>query len=159
MPAPTPTSAAATSDRAIQNLIATYAELVDGGDFAGLGVLFADATLSLNGGEPLAGAAAIERFAHDTLLTYDDGTPRTRHVISNVFAEVDEAAGTAVARSYFTVLQSLPELPLQPIASGRHLDRYARRDGRWRFAERRVVTDFTGDVSHHVRSGGAGSGR
>ena len=30
------------------------------------------------------------------------------------WSEVDEDAGTAVARSYFTVLQALPDLPLQP---------------------------------------------
>ena len=32
--------------RAIENLIATYAELVDGGDFAGVGNLLADATFT-----------------------------------------------------------------------------------------------------------------
>jgi hypothetical protein len=32
--------------RAIENLIATYAELVDDGDFAGLGALLADATFT-----------------------------------------------------------------------------------------------------------------
>jgi len=32
------------SCRAIENLIATYAELVDDGDFAGLGALLADTT-------------------------------------------------------------------------------------------------------------------
>jgi hypothetical protein len=35
-----------SSYRAIENLIATYAELVDDGDFAGVGILLADATLT-----------------------------------------------------------------------------------------------------------------
>lgn len=141
-----------SSDREIQNLIATYTDLVDGGDFAGLGALFAGATFALNDGPAVSGGAAVEQLAHDTLMTYDDGTPRTRHLITNLFLEIDEAAGTAEARSYFTVLQSLPELPLQPIAGGRHLDDFTRRDGRWQFTNRRVVTDFTGDVSHHVHA-------
>ena len=34
---------------------------------------------------------------------YGDGTPRTKHVTSNMMAQLD---GTATARSYFTVLQS-----------------------------------------------------
>lgn len=34
------------SYRAIENLIASYAELVDHGDFAGVGVLLADATFT-----------------------------------------------------------------------------------------------------------------
>jgi len=49
------------------------------------------------------------------LIVYDDGTPRTRHVTTNVVIEADEEAGTAVLRAYFTVLQALPGLALQPI--------------------------------------------
>jgi hypothetical protein len=40
--------------RAIENLIATYAELVDDGDFAGLGALLADATFT-GSGAPVSG--------------------------------------------------------------------------------------------------------
>jgi hypothetical protein len=54
----------------------------------------------------------------DTLIVYADGTPRTRHVTTNIAIDADEEAGTAVSRSYFTVLQALPGLPLQPIAAG-----------------------------------------
>ena len=70
---------------------------------------------------------------------------------SHVIIEADEEAGTAVSRAYFTVLQALPGLPLQPIASGRYRDRFERRDEQWRFAERRVRVDLVGDVSHHLR--------
>ena len=87
----------------------------------------------------------------DTLIVYDDGTPRTKHVTTNVIIEADEEAGTAVSRAYFTVLQARPRLPLQPITSGRYSDRFERRDGQWRFAERRVRVDLVGDVSHHLR--------
>jgi hypothetical protein len=65
--------------------------------------------------------------------------------------EVDDEAGTAVSRSYFTALQALPDMALQPIVSGRYHDRFARRDGGWRFVERRVRTDLVGDVSRHLR--------
>jgi hypothetical protein len=40
------TTDSASSYRAIENLIATYAELVDGGDFAGIGALLADASFT-----------------------------------------------------------------------------------------------------------------
>jgi 3-phenylpropionate/cinnamic acid dioxygenase small subunit len=136
--------------RAIENLIATYAELVDDGDFAGLGALLADATFT-GSGAPVSGPDAIEKMFADTLIVYDDGTPRTKHVTTNVIIEADEEAGTAVSRAYFTVLQARPGLPLQPIASGRYRDRFERRDGQWRFAERRVRVDLVGDVSHHLR--------
>jgi hypothetical protein len=92
-----------TSDREIANLIARYAELTDLGDFEGLGQLFEDADFVLNGGETRHGAAAVTRLGRDMLQTYEDGTLKTRHVTSNVFIDVDEAAGTAVGRAYFTV--------------------------------------------------------
>jgi hypothetical protein len=38
-----------SSHRAIENLIATYAALVDDGDFAGVGILLADATFTGSG--------------------------------------------------------------------------------------------------------------
>jgi 3-phenylpropionate/cinnamic acid dioxygenase small subunit len=141
-----------SSGRAIENLIATYAELVDDGDFAGVGALLADATFTGDAGS-VNGRDAIEKMLRDGLIVYDDGTPRTKHVTTNVAIEVDEEAGTAVSRSYFTALQALPDLALQPIVSGRYHDRFERRDRQWRFAERRVQTDLVGDVSRHLRRG------
>ncbi|MFI0263611.1 nuclear transport factor 2 family protein [Streptomyces sp. NPDC017056] len=142
------------SYRAVENLIARYAELVDDGDFAGLGVLLADATF-IGSGEPVSGRDAIEQLFQDALIVYADGTPRTQHVTTNVAIEVDEQAGTAVARSYVTVLQALPDLPLQPIAGGRYRDRFERREGQWRFVERRVCINLVGDVSRHLRQAAA----
>ena len=144
-----------SSYRAIENLIATYAELVDDGDFAGVGILLADATFTGSVGS-VSGRDAIEKMLRDTLIVYDDGTPRTKHVTTNVAIEVDENAGTAVSRSYFTALQALPDLTLQPIVSGRYQDRFERCDGQWRFVERRVRTDLVGDVSRHLRQSGSG---
>lgn len=151
MPTSTPVPAGPeSSHRAIENLIARYAELVDDGDFAGLGTLLADATFAGSGG-PVRGRAAIEKMFRDTLIVYADGTPRTQHVTTNTAIEVDEQTGTAQARSYVTVLQALPDLPLQPIAGGRYHDRFERRDGRWRFVERKVRINLVGDVSRHLR--------
>jgi ketosteroid isomerase-like protein len=142
-----------SSDRAIENLIATYAELVDGGDFAGVGVVLADASFT-GGAGSVRGRDAIEKMLRDSLIVYEDGTPQTKHVITNVAIEVNETAGTAVARSYFTVLQALPDVALQPIVSGRYHDRFERRDGQWRFTERRVRSDLVGDISRHLRRPG-----
>jgi 3-phenylpropionate/cinnamic acid dioxygenase small subunit len=144
-----------SSHRDIENLIATYAELVDDGHFAEVGVLLADATFTASAGS-VKGRKAIEKLLRDGVIVYDDGTPRTKHVTTNLVIEVDEEAGTAVSRSYFTVLQALPDLPLQPIVSGRYHDRFARRDGQWHFVQRSVRTDLVGDVSRHLRQPVAG---
>jgi 3-phenylpropionate/cinnamic acid dioxygenase small subunit len=144
----------APSHRAVENLIARYAELVDDGAFAELGVLLADASF-IGSSAAVSGREAIEKMFKDALIVYADGTPRTQHVTTNLAIEVDEPVGTAAARSYFTVLQSLPDLPLQPIVGGRYHDRFQRRDGYWRFVERRVRITLVGDLSHHLR-GAAG---
>ncbi|WP_326835564.1 nuclear transport factor 2 family protein [Amycolatopsis rhabdoformis] len=138
-----------TAHHAIENLIFTYAARVDEGDFAAVGELFAHGTFA--GGAPATGRAAVERYFRDTLVVYPDGTPRTRHLTTNVRVEVDEAAGTATAHSYWTALQAVPGLPLQPIASGYYDDRFERADGSWRFVERRPHVALAGDLSHHLK--------
>ena len=143
-----------SSYRAIERLIATYAELVDDGDFAAVGRLLSDATFTGSAGS-VTGRDAIETMLRDHAIVYDDGTPRTKHVTTNLAVEVDEDEGTAVSHSYFTVLQALPDLALEPIVSGRYFDRFERRDGLWRFVERRVQTDLVGDLSRHLRRSSA----
>ena len=143
-----------SSYRAIERLIATYAELVDDGDFAAVGRLMADATFTGATGM-VTGGDAIEHMLRDNVIVYEDGTPRTKHVTTNLAIEVNEDAGTAVSRAYFTALQALPDLALQPIVSGRYHDRFERRAGQWRFVERRVRTDLVGNVSRHLRRSAA----
>lgn len=139
--------------RAVENLLARYAELVDAGDFAGLGEMFAEATFGGEGDAAVHGRDPVEQVFRAMVRVYDDGTPRTKHVTTNIHLEVDEEAGTAEARSYVVVFQALPELPLQPIVAGRYRDRFVRRGATWQFAERRFTTDLVGDVSRHLRGG------
>jgi 3-phenylpropionate/cinnamic acid dioxygenase small subunit len=139
-----------SSEQAIANLIGTYAFLVDDGDFSGLGALLANCAFSL-GETTVKGSAAVEQLARDALQVYEDGTPRTRHVTTNTIIEIDEEEETATSRSYYTVFQSLPDFPLQPIATGRHNDRFDRCEGSWRFIERHVIGGLSGDTSRHRR--------
>ena len=73
------------------------------------------------------------------------------HVIANPIIEVDETAGTATCRSYYTVLQATDSLPLQVIAAGRYHDNFERADGKWRFSYRDyTLFDLAGDLSDHL---------
>jgi 3-phenylpropionate/cinnamic acid dioxygenase small subunit len=134
--------------RALENLIASYATLVDAGDFAGVGELFADGAFVGSGGV-VRGATEVERMLRETVIVYEDGTPRTKHVTTNIALEV--SGSTVSCRAYFTVLQAVPGFVLQTVAAGRYEDRFTQRDGRWRFTERRVTVDLVGDVSRHLR--------
>ncbi len=137
----------------IQNLVHRYAELIDLGDFDGLGHLLARAEVgSVGSPDVLTGHDAVVAMFTSTTRRYPDGTPRTKHVTSNLIIEVDDGAGTATCRSYFTVLQQVPDLPLQPVIAGRYHDRFVRDDGAWHFAERRFLIDLVGDLSQHLLS-------
>ena len=135
---------------AIRSLINEYAELIDDGELDAVAALFTHGTWSSPGrGTPLRGADQVRR-AYDGVILYD-GSPSTKHVISNVTIQVGDDGTAATARSYFTVLQARPDLPLQPILAGRYHDRFERAHGRWRFADRQIIPDLIGDLSRHLR--------
>ncbi len=139
------------SSTELANLIARYAELIDSCDFDGLSDLLGDAAVGDGDSSSLlSGRQAIRSLFTSTTRIYPDGTPGTKHVTTNLILDVDDQHGTATARSYWTVLQAVSGLPLQPILAGRYHDRFVRHEGSWRFAERRYLIDLVGDVSHHV---------
>lgn len=138
--------------REIEQLLYVYAERIDAGDFAGVGDLLAHATIETPDGQAIAtGRAEITRLYEGTTRLYpDDGTPHTQHVITNVIVEMGPGEDVAEARSRFTVLQALPEHPLQTIVAGRYRDGFERVDGRWRFCTRVMFVEHFGDVSRHL---------
>ena len=139
------------SDRSqIEHLLFEYAALIDAGDFAGVGRLFAEARLTTAEGATVAtGAVEVQALYASTTRLHEDGTPRTRHLTTNVIIEgVDP--DEAQVRSYFTVLQQTGTVPLQPVIAGRYRDRVVRRPGGWRFAERCMMPDLFGDLHDHL---------
>jgi len=143
---------AADARAAIEGLIFTYAGRIDSGDLRGLAELFRDAVYRGAQGGEYRGADAVYGVLASRVMLYD-GTPRTRHVTTNVIIDVDLAAGSATARSYFTVIQAADGVSLQPIVAGRYHDRFACEAGTWRFADRLIYMDLIGDLSRHLRAG------
>jgi hypothetical protein len=131
-----------SSERAIENLIASYAFLNDDADIAGLGELFADAVCTLDG-TTARGSEEVETLARTIINVGADGRSTTSHEITNIMLDVDEVAGTAVGQAYWTVYQAVSGTPRQPILAGRYHDRFERRDGVWRFAEWTATTLWT----------------
>ncbi|MFF9645380.1 nuclear transport factor 2 family protein [Kitasatospora aureofaciens] len=76
-----------SSHRAIESLIAAYAVHVDSGDFGAVGALLADA-LFVGSGAPVRGREAVEAMFQDTLMTYEDGTPRTKRVTTSTVIDI-----------------------------------------------------------------------
>jgi 3-phenylpropionate/cinnamic acid dioxygenase small subunit len=134
----------------IANLLYRYAECIDTGDLAGAAALFEHARVRITADQTID-AAQLLGIWKSLIILHSDGTPRTKHVTTNPLIDLDEDAGTASCRSYYTVLQQTDVLPLQPIVTGRYHDRFERVDGQWRFAYRDLtLIDMVGDVSHHL---------
>ena len=141
-----------TASEAITKLIYTYAERIDAGDFDGVAEVFAHATLTFEGfADAVTGRDAIAALYTRTTRRYEDGTPRTKHVMTNVMVDVADDGETASSRSYFTVLQAVAgQFALQPVIAGRYRHTYTRRDGRWEVATMHITIDLVGDLGHHM---------
>jgi 3-phenylpropionate/cinnamic acid dioxygenase small subunit len=135
---------------AVTELLYRYAELVDAGDFDGVGALLGRATFGGPASGSVAGAEGIAKIFAKTTRRFPDfeNRPRTRHLVLNPIVEV--AGDAATARSTFCVVQNTESLPLQPIVVGRYDDAFGRDDAGWYFTERTVDVEMVGDVSDHL---------
>jgi len=135
----------------VANLVYRYAELIDNGDFAGIGELFADATIETGEGVVYRGRDEIREMYEQWTRRYpDNGTPHTRHVTTNPILEVDEEAGTATCRSYVVVFQSTDQITLQPVITNRYHDTFRRVGDMWQFEHRLMIDFYSGDLSQHL---------
>jgi hypothetical protein len=134
----------------ITALVFGYAERIDAGDLDGLAALFTDGVFRSDRGGRYEGATAVRDVMRRLVVLHDDGTPRTKHVTTNLVIDVDEAAGTAVSHSVYVMLQQTDELPLQVIDAGRNRDSFTKVDGEWQWTERYINVELHGDLSHHL---------
>jgi ketosteroid isomerase-like protein len=142
----------------IANLVYSYAERIDLGDFEAVGALFEHAAITTEpaqGDEVRGSAAATKMYAEWTRVYVDPRSPtgrtlHTKHVTTNLQIHLDPSGLTARARSYFTVLMRTETLPLQPIIAGRYDDEFEKIDGRWAFTRRHIITDLIGNLSEHL---------
>jgi hypothetical protein len=133
---------------AVTELLYRYAELIDAGDFDGVGALLGQGSFM-----GVSGAGKIAKLFATTTRRFPEhgNTPRTRHLVLNPIVEVN--ADTAIARSTFCVVQQTETVPLQPIVVGRYSDAFARDPdvpACWYFTERTVDVQMVGDVSDHL---------
>jgi 3-phenylpropionate/cinnamic acid dioxygenase small subunit len=138
-------------EREITELLYRYAELIDAGDFDGIGRLLARSTFGGPASGSVSGADNIAKLFAMTTRRYPEhgNTPRTRHLVLNPVVELS-GDGTAATRSTFCVMQDTETVSIQPIVVGRYYDAFARDDQGWYFTERKVDIQMIGDVSAHL---------
>lgn len=149
---PVSAHAAGSVRDAIESLLYLYAERIDAGDFAGVGDLFAQAIVLDPAGEVLAtGKNEVQAIYDRSTKRYSDGTPGTQHVTTNMILMLADSGREATARSRFTVMQALPDFPLQCIIAGSYEDEFAYDDaGGWYFTQRQMKPKLIGDLSRHL---------
>ena len=143
----------ANARTAIENIMFTYAERIDGGDFAGVGDLFSRARIvGPDGSVQGEGKEQVKAIYDRSTKLYEDGTPMTQHVTTNLIFDFAEDGRSARVRSRFTVMQQLPDFPLQCIITGYYEDAFAYDDREgWHFTERRMKPKLAGDLSRHLK--------
>lgn len=140
---------------AITELLYRYAELIDDGDFDGVGALLSRATFGGTGPQGVSGAENIAKLFAKTTRRYPEhgNTPRTRHLVLNPIVLLSPER-TAISRSTFCVVQNTETVPLQPIVVGRYFDAFSCDPevgpAGWYFTERKVEVQMIGDVSAHL---------
>jgi hypothetical protein len=139
----------------ISALVHRYGELLDAGDVDGVVAMFSHATWrSAATGTVLSTPEEI-RAVYENIVMHD-GSPRTRHLFTNLVIEMDDGADDATGRLTYTVLQSVaPGDPIEVLLVGRYEDRYHRGPDGWHLTDRLFLIDLQGDASRHFPSRGA----
>ena len=128
----------------IKRLMHDYCTAIDHGDFTRFGLLMKDARWLVEGEPPSPDSAT-------NVIVYDDGTPRTKHVVSNIDITLADSGSEARGHSYVQVYQQTPGRPLQVIFVGEYSDEFRYIDGEWSFATRDIRHPLFGDLSGQLR--------
>lgn len=126
----------------------------DDGDFDGVGELFLNGAVEVEGmpdGLVKGATQVADQFRRATRV-YQEGGARTHHMSSNLMIDVDEEAGTATCQSHYVMFQATEGLSLQPINTGRNMDQFERVDGVWRWKKRFIRALLFGDMTHHLQA-------
>lgn len=138
--------------RQIENLIYRYAQYIDDGQLEQVAELFRHGSIvsKKHDSKQSGYQDVLTMYQHSCRLYEDTGTPKTKHLTTNVTIEVSADGNQATAHAYYTVLQAAQSLSLQPIISGRYRDEFEKANDGWRFTEREMIVDLVGDCSAHL---------
>ena len=134
-----------SAQKKITDLMNLYCTAIDSGDLKTFGRLFANATWVAEGRVP--GPESMSN-----MILYEDGTPRTKHVITNLTLDIDEAAGSAIGHCYVTVYQQTTEFPLQAIFVGEYYDTFSLSAQGWGFTRREIRHSLIGNMRAHLKT-------
>lgn len=128
---------------AIGQLTARYGLVVDDHDMDALAGLYATDAEVVGLSGTVRGRDAIVEYVRSTLETYDGASIHTPHPGIVDFTGDDTAVGLVPSHVEYSLDG------VQRILALRYHDRYAREDGRWRFAQRRIEVRYAVPVDDY----------
>ena len=131
-------------------LLTEYCFAIDSGRLEDCAALFEHAEFSFEGFPTVQGVEGVMGVLSGIVL-HGDGTPRTRHVLSNVRIDVAGSGASAKAQSYVTTIQQAGDRPMQAVFTGHYFDEFRKIDDKWAFVKRGVFAPYFGDMSQHMR--------
>ena len=136
-------SAVLEAKDAIRELMAAYAQALDGCRFADVAACFApDGEWTTDYGAA-RGPAEIEAFIRGIVPVKGEG-PQRKHYITNIIVTVDGERASAVS-DYLIIRES--ENGLIPVMGGTYKDRFVKTPAGWRFSHKELVHDIEGDMA------------
>ena len=133
----------------INSLLNQYSLTLDTGQIEQCAELFSHAEFEIEGVATVQGKEGVQALFSGIIL-YEDGTPRTKHLISNVDIRIADDGVSASSSSYLTVMQRVGDAPLRPIFSGIYSDKFAWIEGEWVFTSRVISQPLIGDMNLHL---------
>ncbi len=136
-------SAVLEAKDAIRELMAAYAQALDGCRFADVAACFAaDGEWTTDYGAA-RGPAEIEAFIRNIVPVKGEG-PQRKHYITNIIITVDGERASAVS-DYLIIRES--ENGLIPVMGGSYRDKFVKTPVGWRFSRKELVHDIAGDMA------------
>jgi ketosteroid isomerase-like protein len=134
----------------IARVILAYCSRLDAADFEAMASLFENGTWHIDPETVCHGKDEVRDCLEENLIVHGDKLG-TRHIVTNIVTDVAADGETAVSSSYVHVTQVTEDFPLQLISQARYQDSFAKTNGKWHFVDRKILSDGTGDMSHHRR--------
>jgi hypothetical protein len=122
---------------ALLELVNTYARAADRQDFELMASLYEDDAIDEHG-------SWFSGPAHEYIARLREILPRWECTLHCVMNSVFKVSGARAEGEIYKIAYHRSRAPdaYEMVSGGRFFDRYAKRDGVWRFAHRRLVNDF-----------------
>ena len=133
----------------VRTTLHQYCDYFDSADFEAFAELFENGRWFMVS-QP--GSGPVRKWIADHVVLYD-GSPLTRHEVTNLIVEPGRTRDEATFRCYVAIWQHVPERESRLLAHARFSGAFFDTSGRWQWREHAMNVDWAGDLSTHITGG------